>query len=78
MSEHPLHRYTETYIAERLHRGGWTEVMRFPSSTDARQYVRNNTPLFSPWRIVRLRTEVRSQVLEAQSPDDYPDDGGAA
>ena len=71
MSTHPMHRFTETYIAERFRVSlGWVEVMRFPSSADARNYVRNNTPAFSPWRIVRLRTSTRSEVLEAQPVED--------
>jgi hypothetical protein len=78
VSTHPSHRFTETYIVERHyagtkphHVGEWLEVMRFSHSANAREYVRNNTPTFSPWRIVRLRTETRSEVLEAQSIERY-------
>lgn len=75
MSTHPAYRFTETYIAERF-RGDdcWVEVMRFPTSADARNYVRNNTPAFSPWRIVRLRITTRSEVLEAQPVEESADE----
>ncbi len=72
MSTHPSHRYTETYIAERYRDadgGHWLEVVRFPDAGNAREYVRDNTPMFSPWRIVRLRIETRSEVLEQQRTD---------
>ena len=67
MNEHPLHKFEETYIAERLMEGGaWLEVQRFSHLGNAVEYVRNNSPMFSPWRIVRLRTEVRSEVMQQQ------------
>lgn len=74
---HPSHRFTETYIVERYHDGAfvqdtWVELARFSTHTDAITYVRANTPAFSPWRIVRLRTETRSEVLDSQPIPDLP------
>ena len=66
MITHPSYRHTETYIAERQNAGEWVEVMRFSHLGNAVDYVRNNTPAFSPWRIVRLRTTSRSEVLQQQ------------
>lgn len=70
MSAHPSHRFTETYIAERYHNGEWIEVVRVAALGNAVEYVRNNTPAFSPWRIVRLRTTSRSEVLQEQEIDE--------
>lgn len=70
MSTHPSDRSTETYIAERRLEGGdWLEIMRFPALGNAAEYVRNNTPAFSPWRIVRLRTSSRSEILQQQGAE---------
>src|SRR3546814_3831007 len=69
MSTHPSHRFTETYICERRNGGEWIEVVRVAVPGIAVEYVRNNTPAFSPWRIVRLRTTSRSEVLQEQEID---------
>ena len=66
---HPTHRFTETYIAERYASEEWREVNRFPALGNAVEYVRNNTPAFSPWRIVRVRTTTRSEVIQQQEID---------
>lgn len=71
MSTHPSYQHTETYVAERYREDGqWHEVLRFPSSADARAYVRANSPAFSPWRIVRLRSTIRSEVLDSQPTEE--------
>lgn len=65
---------SETYVAERHAGGKWREVMTFRDYDRAAAYVRDNSPIFSPWRIVRVETATCRTVLDQQDPEDHPED----